>query len=108
MKYARRTRISPLPLPSSTYIRRDVDDFRPERHHDIKGDVLPGPAPKRRIGRAMVWLAYRCPDVGKHPEKESLFINTARILWAATLERARDENGKELPLNPNAFVERRQ
>jgi hypothetical protein len=44
--------------------------------------------------------------VGKHLAKESLFINTARILWAATLVHARDENGKELPRNPNAFMDK--
>jgi TolB-like protein len=44
--------------------------------------------------------------VGIHVAKELLFMNTARILWAATLERARDENRKELPRNPNAFVDK--
>jgi hypothetical protein len=36
---------------------------------------------------------------------ESLFINTVRILWAAKLERRRDENGKEVPLDVENVVD---
>ncbi|KAF8488221.1 hypothetical protein F5888DRAFT_1804626 [Russula emetica] len=35
--------------------------------------------------------------VGKDLATESLFINIVRILWAAKLERGRDENEKEVP-----------
>jgi hypothetical protein len=45
-------------------------------------------------------------SVGKHLAKESLFMKTVRILWAASLERTRDENGKELPRNPKAFMDK--
>jgi hypothetical protein len=43
--------------------------------------------------------------VGKDMAIESLFIVTARILWAAKLERARDENGKEVPLDIETIVD---
>jgi hypothetical protein len=36
---------------------------------------------------------------------ESLFIATARMLWAAKLGRARDESGKEVPLDIETLVE---
>jgi hypothetical protein len=35
----------------------------------------------------------------------SLFIAAARILWAAKLEGARDENGKEVPLDVETIVD---
>jgi cytochrome P450 len=41
--------------------------------------------------------------VGKHLANESLFIHTARILWAATIRCALDENGQELRPDTNAF-----
>jgi hypothetical protein len=44
--------------------------------------------------------------VAKHLANDSLFIKTTRILWAATLGCARDENGKELPPDLNAFMDR--
>ena len=43
--------------------------------------------------------------VGKHLANESLFIYIATTLWAATLERVRGKDGKEVPLDVNAFVD---
>ncbi len=82
----------------------DADEFRPERHLDIKGEkILPGPRETKGEGHVTFGFGRRI-CVGKHLANDSLFISTARILWAATLECARDENGNELPPDPNAFV----
>jgi len=35
----------------------------------------------------------------------SLFINISRMLWAANFERARDKNGKEMPLDLDTLVD---
>ncbi|KAF8484455.1 cytochrome P450 [Russula ochroleuca] len=43
--------------------------------------------------------------VGKNLANDSLFIYTARVLWAANLGCARDENGKERPPDTSAFVD---
>ena len=43
--------------------------------------------------------------VGKDLATESLFIDTVRILWAAKLERARDDNGKEVVLDIETIVD---
>jgi hypothetical protein len=37
--------------------------------------------------------------VGKLSANDTLFISMATLLWATRLERARDENGKEVPLD---------
>jgi cytochrome P450 len=83
----------------------DADDFKPERHLDVKGEeVLPGPRETNGEGHVTFGFGRRV-CVGKHLANESLFITTARILWAATLKCARDENGKELPPDLDDFVD---
>jgi hypothetical protein len=34
----------------------------------------------------------------------TLFISIGRLLWATNLKRARDENGKEAPVDTETFV----
>jgi len=83
----------------------DADDFRPERYLNAKGEeVLPGPRETNGEGHATFGFGRRI-CVGKYLANDSLFINTATILWAANLERARGENGKELPPDPDVFVD---
>ena len=83
----------------------DADDFRPERYLNAKGDeVLPGP--KETNGEGHVTFGFgRRICVGKYLANDSLFINTATILWAAKLECTRDGNGKELLPDPNALMD---
>jgi cytochrome P450 len=84
----------------------DADDFKPERHLDAKGEeLLPGPNETNREGHVTFGFGRRI-CVGKHLANDSLFMNTARILWAATLGCARDENGKALPPDTSAFVDK--
>ena len=83
----------------------DADDFRPERYLDAKGEeVLPGPRETNGEGHVTFGFGRRI-CVGKYLANDSLFINTATTLWAANLECARDENGKDLPPDLNAFVD---
>ena len=82
----------------------DADEFRPERHLDEKGELLPGPFETYQAGHVSFGFGKRI-CVGKELANESLFINTVRILWAAKLERARDENGKEVLLDVESVVD---
>ena len=83
----------------------DADDFRPERYLDAKGkELLPGP---REAQEGHVTYGFgRRVCVGKALANDSLFINSARILWAATLDCARGENEKELRPDTNAFLDK--
>jgi cytochrome P450 len=81
----------------------DADEFKPERHLGNNGEVLPGPKETNQEGHVSFGFGRRI-CVGKHLANESLFIHTARILWAATLKCARDVNGKELPPDTSGFV----
>ncbi len=83
----------------------DADDFKPERHLDPKGEeILPGPRETNGEGHVTFGFGRRI-CVGKHLANDLLFICTARVLWAVTLERAQDKNGKELLPDTNAFVD---
>jgi cytochrome P450 len=39
-----------------------------------------------------------CP--GMHVAERSLFINVARLMWGFDLQLAKDENGREIPVDP--------
>ena len=82
----------------------DADEFRPERHLDGHGESLLGPAETNHAGHVGFGFGRRI-CVGKELATDSLFIDTVRILWAATLERARDENGNEVPLDVETIVD---
>jgi cytochrome P450 len=82
----------------------DADEFRPERHLDEHGELSPGPAETNQAGHTTFGFGRRI-CLGKHLADGSLFINIARLLWAAKLERARDENGREMPLDSDTLVD---
>ena len=82
----------------------DADEFKPERHLGEDGELLPGPKETNQEGHVSFGFGRRI-CVGKHLVNDSIFIHTARILWAGTLSCVRDENGKERLPDTNAFVE---
>jgi cytochrome P450 len=82
----------------------DADEFRPERHLDEHGELLPGPVETYQAGHVSFGFGRRI-CVGKDLANESLFINTVRLLWATKMERGRDENGKEVFLDIENVVD---
>jgi len=82
----------------------DADEFRPERHLDDQGKMLAGPAETSQTGHVTFGFGRRI-CVGKELAADSLFIDTAYMLWAANFERARDENGKEVLLDLDTLVD---
>ena len=82
----------------------DADDFKPERHLGDDGELLPGPKETSLEGHVSFGFGRRV-CVGKHLANDSLFIHTARILWAATLKCTLDENGQEVLPDTSAFVD---
>jgi cytochrome P450 len=87
-----------------TVFGEDADEFRPERHLDENGDILLGPIETHQAGHVSFGFGRRI-CVGKDLATESLFIDTARILWAAKLEQVRDENGKEVAPDTETMVD---
>ena len=82
----------------------DADEFRPERHLDEHGESLPGHVETYQAGHVGFGFGRRI-CVGKDMAMDSLFIETVRMLWATKLVRARDENGKEVPLDIEMIVD---
>ena len=82
----------------------DASSFRPERFLDAHGNINTGPVETRGEGHSTYGFGRRnC--VGRHVANDSLFIYKATTLWAATLERVRDQEGKEVPLDTKTFVD---
>ena len=82
----------------------DAASFRPERFLDAHGQIIPGPSETREEGHGTYGFGKRA-CVGKHVANESLFIYIATALWAITLERARDQDGNEVPIDTEKFVD---
>ncbi|KAH9041418.1 cytochrome P450 [Lactarius hengduanensis] len=82
----------------------DAAKFNPERFLDANGRLLSGPAETRDDGHSTYGFGRRA-CVGKHVANDSLFISVATVLWAANLERVRDQNGKEVTPDTETFVD---
>ena len=82
----------------------DAANFNPERFLDEQGRLIPGPAETRGDGHSTYGFGRRA-CAGKHAANDSLFISMATVLWAVKLERPRDENGKEVPLDTETPVD---
>ncbi|KAH9170547.1 cytochrome P450 [Lactarius sanguifluus] len=82
----------------------DAANFRPERFLGAHGEIIPGPTETHEEGHSTYGIGKRA-CVGKHVANESLFIYIATALWALTLERVRDEDGNEVLLDVDAFVD---
>jgi cytochrome P450 len=81
----------------------DAASFNPERFLDEHGRVSQGPV-ETRDGHGTYGFGGRS-CIGKHAANDSLFINIATVLWAAQLERGRDEVGKEIPPDMESSVD---
>jgi cytochrome P450 len=82
----------------------DAASFNPERYLDAKGKIVPGPAETREDGHSAYGFGRRA-CVGRHVANNSLFISIATTLWAANLERVRDESGEEVRLDTETFID---
>jgi cytochrome P450 len=82
----------------------DADEFRPERHLDDKGELKPGPIETNQEGHSTFGFGRRI-CAGRHLANNALFIYTARMLWAATLECVKDEDGRGVLPDMNGFMD---
>jgi len=82
----------------------DAGSFNPERFLDEHGKLIPGPVETHDDGHSTYGFGRRA-CVGKHAANDSLFIDIATVLWASQLEHARDENGKEIPIDADTPID---
>jgi cytochrome P450 len=84
----------------------DAADFNPERFLDRVGRPILGPEEARYHGDGhRVYGFGKRACIGKHAANDFLFISFAMVLWAARLERACDESGKEVHLDAETVVD---
>ncbi|KAH9990618.1 cytochrome P450 [Russula vinacea] len=76
----------------------DAASFNPERFLDEQNRLIPGPVETRDDGHSSYGFGRRA-CVGKNAANDSPFIQMATVLWAVQLECARDESGKEIPVD---------
>jgi len=82
----------------------DAADFNPDRFLDPGGQTIAGPAEGRGEGHNAYGFGKRA-CLGNHVANDTLFISIATLLWAMNFENVRDQQGKEVPLNTNAFFD---
>ena len=87
-----------------TVFGEDADEFRPERYIDERGELSSGSVKGVQAGHMTFGFGRRV-CVGNNIASNSLFISTARMLWAAKIEGTQDENGKEVLPDMEAFVD---
>ncbi|THU84482.1 cytochrome P450, partial [Dendrothele bispora CBS 962.96] len=92
-------------IPNVWSLNRDPEihganahEFDPLRHLDGKGQIKAAPPDTKEEGHFTYGFGRRI-CVGRHVANNSLFIEIAMMLWAMNIERARDENGKLLPMD---------
>ncbi len=82
----------------------DAASFNLERFLGEHGKPIPGPVEMHNDGHSTYGFG-RWACVGKHSANDSLFIDIATVLWAAQLEPAHDETGKEIPIDADTPVD---
>jgi len=97
-------------IPNSWQMNHDpeiygenVARFDPARHLDANGEMTPGPLDGEQWNVSYGFGRRRCP--ASHVANNSLFITIAITLWAAKIERKKDESGELLPLDTDGFVD---
>ena len=71
---------------------------------DANNEAIPGPAETHEDGHSTFGFGRRA-CAGKLLANEALFIYITTALWAANSERARDQDGKEAPIDTEKIVD---
>jgi cytochrome P450 len=79
----------------------DFDSFRPERFLDEEGKLKPTHPNSKGEGHFTYGFGRRI-CVGRHVANNTLFIDIANILWACTIEPARNHDGSLVEYNDHA------
>ena len=82
----------------------DAAHFNPARFLNNNGDII-SRAPETKEEGHVTYGFGRRVCVGKHVANNSLFIDIAMMLWACTIEPAKDENGHVIPIDVDGCIE---
>ncbi|KAI0056020.1 cytochrome P450 [Artomyces pyxidatus] len=81
----------------------DAARFDPARHLDAEGQIGRGPPDTKDEGHITFGFGKRA-CIGRHVAKDAMFIAMATMLWAMEISPAKDEHGREIPLNIEGSV----
>ncbi|KAI0047593.1 cytochrome P450 [Auriscalpium vulgare] len=76
----------------------DADNFEPARHLDAQGEMAAAPADTREEGHVTYGFGRRI-CVGRQLANAALTMHAAMTLWACSLGHAKDENGRDIPVD---------
>ncbi|KAI0066947.1 cytochrome P450 [Artomyces pyxidatus] len=82
----------------------DAHHFEPARFLDEKGGLKAGPPDSVQEGHTSYGHGRRV-CAGKHVANDSLFVNIAVVLWACTLEPAKDDRGEAIPIDVDGWID---
>ncbi|KAL1649163.1 hypothetical protein SLS58_001737 [Diplodia intermedia] len=78
----------------------DPDRFAPERY--LEGDALARPFPGERGYMTFGWGRRVCS--GQALAEQGTWLSVARLLWAFRIEKARDAEGREVPVDIDDYT----
>lgn len=82
----------------------DATQFDPARHLKSDGTLAPSPPDTQDEGHVVYGFGKRnC--VGKHVANNTMFIAFAVILWAMKIVPAKDEDGKDIPVDVDGYLD---
>ncbi|KAI0056133.1 cytochrome P450 [Artomyces pyxidatus] len=82
----------------------DSARFRPERHLGADGQLKQGPPDTKDEGHVGYGFGRRA-CVGRHLANNTMAIAVAMMLWATNIRPAKDEHGKDIPVEADEFVD---
>jgi cytochrome P450 len=82
----------------------DATLFDPARHLKSDGTLAPSPRDTQDEGHVVYGFGKRnC--VGKHVANNTMFIAFAVLLWAMEIVPAKDEDGKDIPVDVDGYLD---
>ena len=82
----------------------DATQFNPARHLNSDGTLAPGPPDTQDEGHVVYGFGKRI-CVGRHVANNTMFIAYAVILWAMDIVPAKDEDGKDIPVVVDEYLD---
>ncbi|KAI0053639.1 cytochrome P450 [Auriscalpium vulgare] len=76
----------------------DAHMFEPARHLNVRGEMAPAPADTHDEGHVTFGFGRRL-CVGRHVANASLAMHAAVTLWACSMGLAKDEAGRDIPVD---------
>jgi cytochrome P450 len=82
----------------------DATQFDPSRHLNPDGTLAPSPPDTQDEGHVVYGFGNRI-CIGRHVANDTMFIAFAILLWALEVVPAKDECGKDIPVDVDGYLD---